>query len=351
MTDERADAAQLRWLCNGHAAQSGPAIEEVHEPGHPLATISCRAAVGEGAVTESRGIAMPGCYGGDRPRAGVCGDSGNHRATNGAVTAASALPPFFQLGPCRRQGESIYGWGEPPLAIPGEGTQSWLYCVLISLGILRLEVLGGRANYSVGARAPVPIQQMRFWEAYAPEVILSYARHFAVINPESAAARRSVDRQSWAESRDHLTDVVQELATDGPTQGLLAALLARLGELPVTALRETAVPMVGASVATNLAAEDGLREHVGSFQIFNAADAFDFVSRGDNRRDEGLGHTSSTSVVVGVRRGRQQAGQGAVRARRAASGRAARGRGRTAGRGGGGSGAAVPSLASPPGMH
>ena len=73
---------------------------------------------------------------------------------------AGSLPEFFTRGPLCNSGR-VYGWGNPPLSVPGHGTQFWLFCLLISLSLLQLEQQTGQQLWSIGQRAEVPQSQLR----------------------------------------------------------------------------------------------------------------------------------------------------------------------------------------------
>ena len=71
-----------------------------------------------------------------------------------------------------------YGWGRVPFLGP---TSSWLFCPLISLALLRIELQTGRIPWSVGSRLPVPEDQRAFWTSLpsAIRAIEAYAALFA----------------------------------------------------------------------------------------------------------------------------------------------------------------------------
>ena len=68
---------------------------------------------------------------------------------------------FFVSGPLDSIG-LLYGWGMPPLSAPGAGTQSWLLCPLISLGLAHAKQATGTPLWSTGGRDPVPDVQINF---------------------------------------------------------------------------------------------------------------------------------------------------------------------------------------------
>ena len=73
-------------------------------------------------------------------------------------------PNWFTHGPLSTFGH-LYGWGAVPISPPGSGSQSWLLCPLISLGLLDAEHARGVPAYSTGSRLPVPDQQRTYWMA------------------------------------------------------------------------------------------------------------------------------------------------------------------------------------------
>ena len=58
---------------------------------------------------------------------------------------------WFSHGPLASAGR-LYGWGEGPITSPGQGTQSWLFCPLISLALAVLERGRGVPVWSTGSR-------------------------------------------------------------------------------------------------------------------------------------------------------------------------------------------------------
>ena len=127
------------------------------------------------------------------------------------------LPAFFTCGPLCSS-DRIYGWGSPPLAVPGNGTQSWLFCPLISLGLLSFELESSLQPWSIGCRAVVPSAQARFWQGsqQARTIIAQYAAHFQ--SPAGQSALRTVsDPVRWrthgGQVNDHLSGADQEFVT------------------------------------------------------------------------------------------------------------------------------------------
>ena len=101
-----------------------------------------------------------------------------------------------------------YGWDARTLSRPGEGTQSWLFCRLISLGML-LNILA----YTTGPRAPVPKCQRQFWSRNAGELIDAYAAHFASLPRNDPLVAALTQSQAWGPSGDHLDARLQEQCT------------------------------------------------------------------------------------------------------------------------------------------
>lgn len=130
---------------------------------------------------------------------------------------AGSLPEFFTRGPLCSSGR-VYGWGNPPLSVPGQGTQSWLFCPLISLGLLQLEQQTGQQLWSTGQRAEVPQAQLNFWLAWpqASSVIRQYSAFFR--SPAGQAALDVVSQPSrWRGAgglpADHLRGRDQVMVT------------------------------------------------------------------------------------------------------------------------------------------
>ena len=61
---------------------------------------------------------------------------------------------WFSHGPLSRF-PSLYGWGRGDPTPPGSGTQSWLFCPLISLGLALAQSRMGVPPYSTGNREQV----------------------------------------------------------------------------------------------------------------------------------------------------------------------------------------------------
>ena len=149
-----------------------------------------------------------------------------------SMSRVASMPAFFRLGVPRLPGERIYGWGDAPLAVPGMGTQSYLFCAVISLSILRLEVLRGRGQFVVANWIPMPPLQAHFWFTRASETIDLLADHLARLPVDSAILQELVSPVSWGDLRDHLRDELQEQVTSPRLQRSLEALLVNLAQLP-----------------------------------------------------------------------------------------------------------------------
>ena len=74
----------------------------------------------------------------------------------------SATPPptrnWFTHGPLSTF-SPLYEWGSAPPTNPGSGSQSWLFCPLISLWLALSESQLGVPPYSTGSRDQVPFDQ------------------------------------------------------------------------------------------------------------------------------------------------------------------------------------------------
>ena len=107
----------------------------------------------------------------------------------------------------------LYGWDARTLSRPGEGTQSWLFCPLISLGMLQLETTLNILAYTTGPRAPVPECQRQHWSRNAGELIDAYAAHFASLLRNDPLVAALTQSQAWGPSGDHLDARLQEQCT------------------------------------------------------------------------------------------------------------------------------------------
>ena len=135
------------------------------------------------------------------------------------IASPDAIGAFnwFVRGPLSTMG-SLYGWGESPISPPGSGPQSWLFCPLISLGLVAAEQARGAPLYSTGSRSPVPDVQRAFWCSQAMEVIQLYSDFFQSLSPQSDVA---LSLQCGWSGGQHLPADVQERCT--PPQ-IMAAL-------------------------------------------------------------------------------------------------------------------------------
>ena len=97
-------------------------------------------------------------------------------------------PNWFTHSPLSTFGH-LYGWGAVPISPPGSGSQSWLLCPLISLGLLDAEHARGVPAYSTGSRLPVPDQQRTYWMAHAMDIIHAFCQHFQSLIPQCAVAQ------------------------------------------------------------------------------------------------------------------------------------------------------------------
>ena len=130
-------------------------------------------------------------------------------------TAATEVPlphvvDWFTSGGLARP---LYGWNTSSLSRPGEGTQSWLFCPLISLGLRSLEINLGVVAFSTGPRAPVPDSQFQFWSHNAANIINAFAAHFAALPRDDPVALALSQSRSWGSSGAHLDAGLQEQAT------------------------------------------------------------------------------------------------------------------------------------------
>ena len=128
--------------------------------------------------------------------------------------AAATFSPLFLLqvqagqGPLTRLG-ALYGWGQMPISPPGVGSQSWLFCPLISLGLENAEHTRRAVPFSTGLRHLVPEDQRNFWLSNATDVIRLFSEHFQSLRPDSHVALALQDRNSWG-GGEHLPASVQE---------------------------------------------------------------------------------------------------------------------------------------------
>ena len=112
---------------------------------------------------------------------------------------------WFSHGPLSRL---LCGWGRGDPTPPGSGTQSWLFCPLISLGLALAESRVGVPPYSTGNREQVPSERSQFWTAHALPIIRACVDHFHSLDRRQPAATLL---QSW--QGGHLDSVAQEVVT------------------------------------------------------------------------------------------------------------------------------------------
>ena len=114
--------------------------------------------------------------------------------------------PLSRLGP-------LCGWGASSPSPPGEGTQSWLFCPLMSLALLSLEARHAVPAHSTGPRAQVPDPQAQFWTAHAGDVIHAFADHFSGLTSDNPVSVALSSPASWGTAGDHLEARIQEALT------------------------------------------------------------------------------------------------------------------------------------------
>ena len=140
---------------------------------------------------------------------------------------------WFTHGPLSRF-SPLYGWGSAPPTPPGSGSQSWLFCPLISLGLALAESQLGVPPYSTGSRDQVPFDQSLFWTTHANPIIQAFAAHFSSFDRDQLAARML---QSW--ERGHLSSSAQEHVTPPHIASMLTVWLSEVVssfEVPLAAL-------------------------------------------------------------------------------------------------------------------
>ena len=142
------------------------------------------------------------------------------------IPPTPALPPnndppvdWFSHGPLSSF-PSLCGWGRGDPTPPGSGTQSWLFCPLISLGLALAESRLGVPPYSTGNREQVPSEQSQFWATHALPIIHAYANHFHSLDRSLPAAALL---QSW--EGGHLDSVAQEVVTPPNIMSMIAVWL------------------------------------------------------------------------------------------------------------------------------
>ena len=115
---------------------------------------------------------------------------------------------------------SLYGWGRGDPTPPGSGTQSWLFCPLISHGRALAESRMGVHSFSTAIREQVPSGQSQFWTALALHIIRAYADHSHSLDRHQPAAALL---QSWQSG--HLDSVAQEVVTPPNIMSMIAVWL------------------------------------------------------------------------------------------------------------------------------
>ena len=157
----------------------------------------------------------PGC----QQNAGAVLDvtTGNVRrvctSCNRVVTVPDAVAErrdWFSSGPLSRL-DPLYGWGSSSPSLPGEGPQSWLFCPLISLGLLVVEARRAVPAYSKGV---LQCQTRRPSFGHPEHVTSSMLSRtifrLASDNPLAVALSSQV---SWGSSAVHLEACIQKALT------------------------------------------------------------------------------------------------------------------------------------------
>ena len=96
----------------------------------------------------------------------------------------SVVPNWFLHGPLSTMGRR-YGWDQSPISPPGNGSQSWLFCPLISLALAAAQRERDVPLISVS----LPDVQRDFWNSQAAQIIQLYSDHFQSLNLDSEVAR------------------------------------------------------------------------------------------------------------------------------------------------------------------
>ena len=120
---------------------------------------------------------------------------------------------------CRGSHHSTVG-GRGDSTPPGSGTQSWLFCPLISHGLALAESRMGVPPCFAGNREQVPSEQSQFWTAHALSIIRAYTDHFHSLDRCQLAAALL---QSW--QGGHLDSVAQEVVTPPNILSMIAVWL------------------------------------------------------------------------------------------------------------------------------
>ena len=134
------------------------------------------------------------------------------------------VPSWFSSGPLSGFG-ALFGWGSGPLTVPGSGTQSWMFCSLISLGLERAEVLRAVVPFSVGGRAQSPPDQAQFWHRNVLHVIEAWTEHFMGFSSSDPRAVALTSRESWGVGGDHLSPQLQESMVPGEVLSMMTVWL------------------------------------------------------------------------------------------------------------------------------
>ena len=96
-----------------------------------------------------------------------------------SVTMESTPDPNrFTHGPLASLG-SLHGWRSPPVTQPGTGSQSWLFCPLISLELLATERTHG-VQHKIQSRCA---RQREFWLTHSGDIIRIYSEHLSSLSP------------------------------------------------------------------------------------------------------------------------------------------------------------------------
>ena len=110
--------------------------------------------------------------------------------------------------PTVHDGPSV--WMGVRLPSPGSGSQSWLFCPLISLASAAAERERDLPLYSTRSRSPFPDMQRDFWNSQAARNIQLYSDHFQSLNLDSEVAR--VLHSGWSGGQ-HLPANVQDMCS------------------------------------------------------------------------------------------------------------------------------------------
>ena len=97
---------------------------------------------------------------------------------------------WFSHGPLASLGP-LYGWGEHPITVPGQGPQSWMFCPIISLALAVVERARGVTPFSTGPRSVVPPAQEQYWMTHAAAIVDSWqaiSSHFSPVSKRASPA-------------------------------------------------------------------------------------------------------------------------------------------------------------------